>query len=99
MGLSSLAYSVSWFITMTTQLTLTALLMTALGSYNVFEYSDDIWIFVFLLSFGVAVVMFCFLVSTFFSKSKTAATLGTFISAVSHIRSTWRVFASQLVWY
>lgn len=81
MGLSSLAYNLSWFITMVVQLALTALLMTLLSARTVFAYSSPVWIWLFLMSFSVAVIMFCFVVSTFFSKSKTAATLGASSSA------------------
>ena len=79
MGLSGLAYNLSWFITMMLQSILTALLMTLVSARTVFEYSQPALVFLFLLTFLLAVVMLCFLVSTLFSKSKTAATLGTVI--------------------
>jgi len=79
MGLSAWAANLSWVLTMVAQSTVTVSLMTLLGARTAFSYSNSFLIFLFLLVFSLALVMFVFLVSTFFSKAKTAATAGTVI--------------------
>jgi len=99
MGLSDTVYNVTWLVVAIFQSVLTALLMTMVGHPHVFQYSDPKYIFLFLWSYALSTSTLCFLLSTFFSKSKTAATLGTVIFfalyfpvimklVMSHIRSS-----------
>jgi ATP-binding cassette subfamily A (ABC1) protein 3 len=76
MGLSDLAYNTSWFITITLQLTLVSALITLVTSTSVFEYSDKVLVFIYFLAFSFAIMNFCFMLSTFFSRSKVASLVG-----------------------
>jgi len=79
MGLTSFSYAASHYITMVIQILVTSGLMIAVTATNVFKYSDSGLIFLYFTAFGIAIISLCFLLSTFFSRSKTAATLGTVI--------------------
>lgn len=79
MGLPDLLYHGSWFITFQAQWVVTNLLILFVVWDSVFRYSDHWLVFVWLEAVALAVMAFCFLISTFFSRSKTAATLGSII--------------------
>ncbi|KAJ1435103.1 hypothetical protein B484DRAFT_417255, partial [Ochromonadaceae sp. CCMP2298] len=79
MGLSDAVYNLSWLITLSTQMTLVALLITLVTSTSVFEYSDKFYVFLYFQAFGLAVINMCFLLSTLFSRSKAASLLGPLI--------------------
>lgn len=79
MGLPDLIYHGSWFITFQAQWVVTNLLILFVVWDSVFRYSDHWLVFVWLEAVALAVMAFCFLISTFFSRSKTAATLGSII--------------------
>lgn len=79
MGLTDTIYNLSWLITTFLQFTLIAILITLVTGSTVFAYSDKIYVFIFFEAFSLAVIMMCFLVSTFFSRSKTASLLGPMI--------------------
>ena len=79
MGLSDAVYALSWLITLTIQSSITTCGILLVTRSSVFEYSDDAVIFLYFFSFSVSVVMFTFLLATFFSKAKSAAILGTII--------------------
>ncbi|CAM9264642.1 unnamed protein product [Heterosigma akashiwo] len=76
MGLNPAVYTASHWITMAIQIMISTGLMVAATATTVFKYSDSWLIYLYFLSFGVAIISLCFLISTFFSRSKTAATLG-----------------------
>lgn len=50
---------------------------------NLFKYSDKSLVFVYFFLFGLSAVMLSFLISTFFSRAKTAVAVGslTFLGA------------------
>lgn len=79
MGLPDLIYHGSWFITFQAQWVVTNLLILFVVWDSVFRYSDHWLVFVWLEAVALAVMAFCFLISTLFSRSKTAATLGSVI--------------------
>ena len=76
MGLSDTVYGLSWLITLGIQVLISAIGILLVTRHTVFEYSDDLPIFCYFFFFGISVVMFSFLLATFFSKSKTAAIMG-----------------------
>ena len=84
MGLASATYNVSWLIMLSLQVALTSLLMTRSASESIFQYSDDSLVFLYFLSFSLALVSMCFLMATFFSKAKTAALLGPVVFFASY---------------
>ncbi|KAA0722897.1 ATP-binding cassette sub-family A member 1 [Triplophysa tibetana] len=77
MGLKSSVYWLSWAISSTLPLSISAALLTLILKYGkVLRYSDPSVIFVFLLVFCVATVMQCFFISVFFSRANLAAACG-----------------------
>lgn len=79
MGLPDLIYHGSWFITFQVQWIATNILILLVVNNSVFRYSNHWLVFLWLEAVALAVMAFCFLISTFFSRSKTAATLGSVI--------------------
>lgn len=79
MGLTDTIYILSWFITTLIQMTIVAVFITIATSHSVFEYSHKIYVFVYFETFGIAIMSFCYLLATFFARSKTAAFLGPLI--------------------
>jgi hypothetical protein len=76
MGLTNFAYNMSWLITISLQLTLVSLLITLVTSTSVFEYSNKVLVFIYFMAFSFAIMNFCFMLSTFFSRSKIASLVG-----------------------
>lgn len=79
MGLPDLIYHGSWFITFQLQWIVTNVLILLVVNNSVFRYSNNWLVFLWLEAVALAVMAFCFLISTFFSRSRTAATLGSVI--------------------
>nr|AYM45136.1 ATP-binding cassette subfamily A member 1-like protein [Carassius auratus] len=80
MGLKSSTYWLSWAISSTLPLAVSAALLTIILKYGkVLRYSDPSVIFVFLLVFCMATVMQCFFISVFFSRANLAAACGSLI--------------------
>ena len=76
MGLTDFAYNLSWFITILTQLLIVSVLITLVTSTTVFEYSDKFLVFIYFAAFSFAIMNFCFLMATFFSRAKVASLIG-----------------------
>ena len=70
MGLSDVVYGLSWFITLGTQCLLSSLGILYATRSSVFEFSSDLSIFLYFFCFSMSVVMFSFMLATFFSRSK-----------------------------
>mmetsp|Transcript_26423 Transcript_26423/g.39214 ORF Transcript_26423/g.39214 Transcript_26423/m.39214 type:complete len:1955 (+) Transcript_26423:136-6000(+) len=79
MGLTEFAYNMSWLITTVTQMALVSLLIVLVTMTSVFEYSDKFLVFIYFMAFSLAVINMCFLMSTFFSRSKIASLMGPMI--------------------
>ena len=79
MGLTDSVYNLSWLITTVLQMTFVSLLITLVTASSVFEYSNKFFVFLYFEAFSLAVVNMCFLLSTFFSRSKAASLLGPMI--------------------
>lgn len=77
MGLSDTVYGMSWLITLGIQGVVTTVGILLVTRSSVFEFSTDTSIFLYFFCYFMSVVMFSFLLSTFFSRSKSAAILGT----------------------
>uniref|UniRef100_A0A673HB38 ABC transporter domain-containing protein n=1 Tax=Sinocyclocheilus rhinocerous TaxID=307959 RepID=A0A673HB38_9TELE len=95
MGLKSSTYWLSWAISSTLPLAVSAALLTVILKYGkVLRYSDPSVIFVFLLVFCMATVMQCFFISVFFSRANLAAACGGliyFLLYLPHVLCyTWR---------
>ena len=83
MGLSDFLFNLAWWITAVIQMTFVVLIITLVTSTTLFEYSNKILVFIFFESFSLAVISLCFLLSSFFSKSKSATLLGPMIFFIS----------------
>lgn len=79
MGLTDSAYNLSWLITTFLQMTFISILITLVTGGSVFEYSNKVYVFIYFEAFSLAVINMCFLLSTFFSRSKSASLLGPMI--------------------
>ena len=83
MGMTEADYNLSWLITTVAQMTLVSVLITVVTSSTIFEYSNKFFVFVYFEAFSLAVISMCFLLSSLFSKSKTASLLGPMMFFVS----------------
>jgi hypothetical protein len=83
MGLSDFLFNLSWWITSVVQMTIVVIIITLVTSNTLFQYSNKVYVFIFFEIFSLAVVSLCFLLSSFFSKSKTATLLGPMIFFIS----------------
>ncbi|CAM9424100.1 unnamed protein product, partial [Ectocarpus fasciculatus] len=79
MGLPDLIYHGSWLVTFQVQWIVTNVLIMLVVRTSVFRYSNHWLVFLWLEAVALSVMAFCFLMSTFFSRSKTAATLGSLV--------------------
>ncbi|XP_038685237.1 ABC transporter A family member 1 isoform X1 [Tripterygium wilfordii] len=77
MGLKEGIFHLSWFITYALQFALSAGIITACTMGSLFKYSDKSVVFVYFFLFGLSAIMLSFLVSTFFTRAKTAVAVGT----------------------
>ena len=84
MGLRRSVLDITWLLTFALQMLLTTGIITFATSSSVFEYSSASLVFVWLFSFAMACGAQCFFISVFFSRSKTAAGLGSMIFFVSY---------------
>jgi ABC-type multidrug transport system ATPase subunit len=75
MALTDSALYASWVFHFATTFTIIAALIVLVGG-KLFQHSDKGLVFAFFLLFFFATMAFAFWISTFFSKSKTAAILG-----------------------
>ncbi|XP_028556093.1 ABC transporter A family member 1 [Dendrobium catenatum] len=106
MGLPNKIFYLSWFITYTLQFAISSAIITASTMNNLFMYSDKSLVFVYFFLFSLSAIMLSFLISTFFSRSKTAVAVGTlsFLSAFfpyysvndPSIAMVWKILASLL---
>ncbi|CAN0878408.1 ABC transporter A family member 1 [Linum grandiflorum] len=77
MGLKDGPFHLSWFITYALQFAVSSGIITVCTMNSLFTYSDKSLVFVYFFSFGLSAIMLSFLISTFFSRAKTAVAVGT----------------------
>ncbi|KAG0463372.1 hypothetical protein HPP92_019441 [Vanilla planifolia] len=77
MGLKSVIFYLSWFITYLLQFAISSAIITASTMNSLFLYSDKSLVFVYFFSFSLSAIMLSFLISTFFNRAKTAVAVGT----------------------
>ena len=63
----------------------TVLLVLVLNFGDILQYSDPSVIFVFFFVFTISTIMFCFLISVFFSRANVAAACGGLIYLTSYL--------------
>ncbi|KAK6945284.1 ABC transporter-like, ATP-binding domain [Dillenia turbinata] len=77
MGLEDEIFHLSWFITYCLQFAVTSGIITACTMGTLFKYSDKSVVFMYFFVFGLSAIMLSFVISTFFSRAKTAVAVGT----------------------
>lgn len=77
MGLKDGIFYLSWFITYSVQFAITSAIVTVCTMRSLFMYSDKSVVFVYFFLFGLSSIMLSFLISTFFTRAKTAVAVGT----------------------
>ncbi len=83
MGLYPSAYWCTWMFHFFFQFFVLVVFLTIIGWIQIFKYSNQFYIFLFLLTFFTATIMMCMFISAFFSKARTASTLGVMAFFVS----------------
>ncbi|XP_071948273.1 ATP-binding cassette sub-family A member 2-like [Antedon mediterranea] len=74
MGLSNAVHWVAWFITSFFEMSITIVGVVCILKYGeVLVYSNPVIVWLVLITFSVATISFCFMVSVIFSKAKLAA--------------------------
>ncbi|KAL8128675.1 hypothetical protein V2J09_017830 [Rumex salicifolius] len=77
MGLKNEIFLVSWFITYIIQFAVSSGALTLCTMGSLFKYSDKSVVFMYFFVFGLSAIMLSFLISTFFTRAKTAVAVGT----------------------
>ncbi|XP_048497581.1 ABC transporter A family member 1 isoform X3 [Beta vulgaris subsp. vulgaris] len=77
MGLKSNIFQISWLITYAVQFAVSSGIITVFTMCSLFEYSDKSLVFVYFFLFGLSTITLSFLISTFFTRAKTAVAVGT----------------------
>ncbi|CAA7057158.1 unnamed protein product [Microthlaspi erraticum] len=77
MGLKDEIFHLSWFITYALQFALCSGIITTCTMGSLFKYSDTTLVFTYFFLFGLSAIMLSFLISTFFTRAKTAVAVGT----------------------
>uniref|UniRef100_G3TCM3 ABC transporter domain-containing protein n=1 Tax=Loxodonta africana TaxID=9785 RepID=G3TCM3_LOXAF len=86
MGVHPTTHFLAWFLENTAMLTLSsAALAIILKTSSIFTYSNALIIFLFLLDFGVSVVMLSYFLSAFFSQANTAALCTSLVYMISFL--------------
>nr|XP_018630849.1 ABC transporter A family member 1 isoform X1 [Nicotiana tomentosiformis] len=77
MGLKDEIFRLSWFITYAIQFALSSAILTVCTMSTLFQYSDKTLVFAYFFSFGLSGITLSFMISTFFTRAKTAVAVGT----------------------
>ncbi|GER52514.1 ATP-binding cassette sub-family A member [Striga asiatica] len=77
MGLRDNIFHLSWFLTYALQFAISSLIITLCTMGTLFKYSDKTLVFVYFFCFGLSSITLSFLISTFFTRAKTAVAVGT----------------------
>lgn len=77
MGLKDEIFYLSWFIAYAVQFAISSGIITVCTMSTLFKYSDMSVVFIYFFLFGLSTIMLSFLISTFFTRAKTAVAVGT----------------------
>lgn len=77
MGLKDNMFNISWFLTYALQFAISSGIITLCTMGTLFQYSDKSLVFVYFFCFGLSSITLSFLISTFFTRAKTAIAVGT----------------------
>lgn len=76
MGMGDLSLFLAWYITYGVVFCIIAFGVTIVAGSGIFSGSSPFVIFLFFWLFGLSSIAYCFVISTIFSRAKTAATVG-----------------------
>ncbi len=86
MGLTNSVHWLAWFITSVVMMMITTVLLVLVLKFgDILQYSDPTVIFVFFSVFTISTIMFCFLISVFFSRANVAAACGGLIYLTTYL--------------
>ncbi|XP_028404446.1 ATP-binding cassette sub-family A member 1-like [Dendronephthya gigantea] len=86
MGLTNSVHWLAWFITSVIMMMITTILLVMVLKFgDILQYSDPSVIFVFFFVFTISTIMFCFLISVFFSRANVAAACGGLIYLTTYL--------------
>ncbi|XP_067148534.1 ATP-binding cassette sub-family A member 13 [Apteryx mantelli] len=86
MGVHPAIHFLAWFLENVIVLTISSCaLVIILKASGIFAYSNSFLIFLFLLDFGVAVIMFSYLLGAFFRSANTAALCASLVYMISFL--------------
>ncbi|KAK4797503.1 hypothetical protein SAY86_029829 [Trapa natans] len=77
MGLKDGIFHLSWFIAYAFQFAITSGIIAICTMSSLFKYSNKSLVFVYFFCFGLSAIMMSFMISTFFTRAKTAVAVGT----------------------
>ncbi|VFQ98820.1 unnamed protein product [Cuscuta campestris] len=77
MGLKDEIFHLSWFLTYALQFAVSSMTITLCTMSTLFQYSDKSLVFAYFFAFGLSAITLSFLISTFFTRAKTAVAVGT----------------------
>uniref|UniRef100_A0A803P6X4 ABC transporter domain-containing protein n=1 Tax=Cannabis sativa TaxID=3483 RepID=A0A803P6X4_CANSA len=77
MGLKDEIFYLSWFIVYSLQFAVSSAIIVVCTMGSLFKYSDKTVVFTYFFLFGLSAITLSFLISTFFSRAKTAVAVGT----------------------
>lgn len=76
MGMGDAPIFFSWIVTYTILYAILALIVALICAKNIFQYSGFGYIWLHFFLFGLSSASYCYLIATFFSKARTASTMG-----------------------
>jgi len=76
MGLGDAPLLYSWLLTYALIYLLVAVVIALITKRNIFKASNGFLVFIFFWLFGLSTTTFCYLISVFFSRARTASTIG-----------------------
>jgi ATP-binding cassette subfamily A (ABC1) protein 3 len=85
MGLRNSVFWMSWVVTYLISFTIVCILVIAVSKLSLFKYSDIGILFAFFFSFCLSLISLACLVTTFFSRAKTAGTLSPFLLLAGYL--------------
>jgi ABC-type transport system involved in multi-copper enzyme maturation permease subunit len=76
MGLGDAPLLYSWLLTYALIYLIVAVVIALITQRNIFKASNGFLVFIFFWLFGLSTTTFCYLISVFFSRARTASTIG-----------------------
>ena len=101
MGLSDIAFWLSWFITYGIIMLFTVLITSVISALAILRNSQFFIIFLMYFGYGFSVISFSFMLTPFFKKAVVAGAIGSFASVIFSVLALLAVYldvSSQVQW-